>query len=267
MLSLRTILMGLALLPLAAMAGGEDDFGTWIELGAQKSINRQWHVGLEGELRTEDNSSRVDRLSVGVNTSYRVHKYLKVGVTYNFLAGYSPEKRKEKYNGTTWKGYNLTENYWVPKHRVSLEASSSVKLWKWLRIGIRERYQLTREMEVNYEKEKYRYNKVGTDYVLQAGYPQTDIDTREACTEQYLRSRLKLSVDKKHFDWRPFVSLEFHNSIDRSMHLHKLRTAVGTEYKINHHHAVSAAYVLTNHLADTPNKRMHALNVGYNFDF
>lgn len=268
------ILLALMAFPVASFAqSDQDDFGTWIELGAEKSLPHNLSVGVNGELRTEDNSTRVDRLSIGVDLGYKVCKYLKVGVGYNFMGSFSPEKRKEHYkddieDDAHWNGYKLTESYWTPKHRLSLEASSSVKLWKWLRVSARERYQYTKSASVDgIQTSKYRFTFLNGEPILKDGYPEIESTDKPSESAQYIRSRVKLEVDKKRLDWSPFVSVEFHNSIDHSFHLHKLRTSVGTGYKINRNHSVDMAYTLTNEFDETPNERMHALSVGYKYKF
>lgn len=256
-----SLILLFALAPLVALA--QDDFGTWLELSAEKRLPRNFSLGLEGELRLDDNSTRVDRLSLGLGLGYRVNKYLRLGATYNFMGSYTAQKCKPKTNG-----YNLTESYWTPRHRLALEATGTVKLWRWLRVSLRERYQLTRRAEVtDIAKDRYRFQTVDGQPVLRPGYPEREQETRAARNDQVLRSRLKLSLDKKHLAWSPFLSVEFHNSIDHKFHLHKLRTRVGCEYKINRHHGLSLSYILTNELDESPNRRMHAIGAGYEFKF
>ena len=271
--------------PTLSYAGGDDDFGSWLELGASKNLPYNFSVGAEGELRMQDNSRVVDRVGVGLNVSYKLNKYLKFRAAYDFMESYSPEKRKEHYkendDGTPkldadgnpiWNGYKMVGNYWSPKHRVSLEATASVKLWKWLRLSLRERYQYTHRVQTDYSEEKYRFdrspNADGTyQYILKEDYPQTVSDFKPASDDNVLRSRLKLEVDKKRLDWSPFVSVELHNDLADAMKVQKVRTCVGTEYKINRSHSLSLAYVLTCDLSEEQTERMHAVSVGYGFEF
>lgn len=274
----KLILCLLAIAPALTWAGDNDDFGTWLELGAQKALPHNLTIGLEGELRTENNSSQIDRLSAGVALGYKVNKYFKLGASYNLMGSYNAEKRKEHYkddieDDAHWNGYKIVDSYWTPKHRLNLEATATIKLWKWLRISARERYQYTHARSVDYNETKYRFTKIidsttgQTEYQLRDGYPVTETNGKVASDAQYIRSRIKLEVDKKRLAWSPFVSVEFHNSIDRSFHLHKLRTSVGTEYAISSDHKVGLAYVLSNEFDESPNERMHAISASYKFDF
>lgn len=136
-----------------------DEVGTWDEIGIEKALTKNWDVGLDLEYRAQDKA----RFSAGLSTSYKLNKYLKLGIGYNFLYSLKPEKYKEKTEGEIgsdeWSiGYNYTPKYWYPRHRFSVEATGSIKLWKWLKISLRERYQLTYSKARTVEKFKYREN-------------------------------------------------------------------------------------------------------------
>ena len=269
---------------LGLCAQAEDRFGNWAEIGIEKSLGtaKKWSVGLETEMRAQEQ----DRWSIGANVGFKPIKYLKLGATYNFLYRYKTEKRREHYiddyvSEDYWNGYNEREDYWSPRHRVSFDVMPTVKLWKWLRISLRERYQYTRRMESTAEDFKYRYSKVYNGsgdfigYEMYDGYPISEIDTIGIENDHMLRSRLKLAVDKKGWRFSPFISTEFHNSLNsgRDFNLEKIRSAIGTDYKINKRNEITLAYVLTAHIHDDEapyerlHERMHAFNIAYNFKF
>lgn len=265
-----TLLAAVALLiPSSVMADGEDDFGMWLELGAEKALPRNFSVSLEGGLRTQNNSCNLDRLDIGVGLNYKVNKYLKFGTSYMFMGSYSPEERKEHYNSSgTWNGYNLDEAFWTPRHRVNLDVTGGYKIAGWVKISLRERYQYTYGYEESYTQYKYRYNSSGN---LKSGYPVSETDYKDEERKHILRSRLKVEMARKGIKWNPFVSLEFQNNLSDSFSLYKIRTRVGTEYHFNKKHSVGLAYVLT-HRYKVKNdvetvKRIHAVSVNYNFDF
>ena len=81
------------MLPLLAMAGSssDDDFGVWAETGIQKSLSRQWSVGVSTELRAEQNT----RWSIGADVGYKPSKYFRLGAGYSFLYRFKPENRRE----------------------------------------------------------------------------------------------------------------------------------------------------------------------------
>lgn len=258
----KKILFALLLLlpfPFTAQAGDNDDFGAWFDLGAKKSLPRNWSVGLESELRMADNSSMVDRVSVGANVDYRAHKYLKLSTGYSLLLDYNAENAGKKW---------LTPHYWSHRNRFFVDATSSVKLWKWLRVSGRLRYQFTHRAAQHIE----RYECEGMDqntgqYVYDMD--EADIKFKDCESRQVLRSRVKLEVDKKHLDWSPFVAVEFHNNVAVGEHMNfdKLRTSVGTSYKINKHNDVSLSYIMTLNRTEHPYQAFHAISVGYSYDF
>lgn len=163
-MKLRQIILALLLLApcsvlLVSAQEGSDEFGVWSEVGIEKAINKKWDVGLDFEYRAQ----KKGRFSAGLSTSYKVNKYLKFGIGYNFLYTKKLEKYKDKSEGEVgsdeWTiGYNLTPKYWYPRHRFSVEAVGSIKLWKWLKVSLRERYQLTYRRAKTVDKFKHREN-------------------------------------------------------------------------------------------------------------
>lgn len=280
--------------PLPASAQeGNDEVGVWSELGIEKAITKNWDVGLDLEYRAQDKA----RFSAGLGTSYKLNKYLKFGLGYSFLYSERPDKYKDKSEGEVgsenWTtGYNHTPEYWFPRHRFSAELTGSIKLWKWLKVSLRERYQLTHTRARSVDKlkhrvvteKKYDFDDDWNEITWYEENVTDDVETsiKPAYTDQVLRSRLKLEFDKKRNPFSPFVSAEFHNSVtcgDRML-LQKIRTAAGISYKFRKHNEVSLAYILTFDMYDTEedettmtlqtvrlHDRMHAINIGYKYSF
>lgn len=271
------ILPLMAILPVAAQAEGNDEGAVWTEIGVQKSINRQWKVGMDTEFRAQKEA----RWSLGVNTTYKPIKYFRLGVAYNFQYRRSPETDKPHYdkdNGE-YDGFNRHEQYWVPRHRLSLDATGTVKWGGWLRVSLRERYQFTHRAEVTYDMTQYRCEviKDGNGEFLRYDWddPKVKERTKEAEGDHVLRSRLKLEMDRKGCAWGPYVYAEAHNNLGsgQKMNLEKVRTGLGCDYKINKQHSVGLAYVLTAYIHDEDapyarlHDRVHAANISYQFDF
>lgn len=287
-MTLRQSILALSLLFAASlMAQENDEVGIWTELGIEKAITKKWDVGMDLEYRAQDRS----RFSAGLSTSYKPFKFIKLGIGYNFLYSYRPDKYKDKSEGEVgseeWTtGYNLTPEYWFPRHRFNVEATGSIKLWNWLKVSLRERYQLTHSKARSVDKLKHRvtYEKMldfDEDWNEITWYEETPTDKTEteikpAFTDQVLRSRIKLEFDKKRNPFSPFVSAEFHNSVSKGDHmlLQKIRAAVGSSYKFRKHNEVSLSYVITFDMYDIEDNevvrqhdRMHAINIGYKYSF
>ena len=305
-MTLRQSILALLLLTpcslLLVSAQENDEVGIWSELGIEKAVTKKWDVGLGLEYRAQNKA----RFSAGVSTSYKPWKWLKLGIAYNFLYSQRTDKYKKKnnllekiaeaglleehlqdpdnleYYPEKWKvGYNLTPEYWFPRHRFSVEATGSIKPWKWLKISLRERYQITYCKARTVSQYKYRdvYRLDKNEYwIWPEGNPDdpwdpinwadptlvhtydVEVNSKEnepekywegeskpAYTDQVLRSRLKLEYDKKRCPFSPFISAEFHNSVrsgDRML-LQKIRTSVGCGYKFRKHNEISLAYTLT----------------------
>lgn len=272
---------------LLVSAQDNDELGLWHELGVEKAITKNWDVGLDLEYRSQDRA----RFSAGVGTSYKVNKYLKFGLNYNFLYSYRPDKFKDKAEGEVgseyWEtGYNHTPEHWYPRHRFSAEAIGSIKLWNWFKISLRERYQLTRSRARTVDKLKHReihekkydfdddWNEIS--WYEDAVTEETEPKYYLPYTDQVLRSRIKFEYDKKRFPFSPFVSAETHNSVNVGDHmlLQKVRTAIGSSYKFRKHNEVTLSYIITFDIYDIEDNevvrqhdRKHAICLGYKYSF
>ena len=60
------------------------DFGMWITTSTEKDVNDSWSLGMSTEIRTKDNAGSVDRWQLGVSSTYKVSKLLKLGGGYEF---------------------------------------------------------------------------------------------------------------------------------------------------------------------------------------
>ncbi len=277
------ILPLLFLVPALSWAGDKDDFGIWMGVGAQKALPHNLSVGVDADLRTRDTSKKVDRIGIGVDLGYKLNKYVKFGVAYDFLESYKDEKATIKYkkDSDTIKNVKVTPSYWRPRHRFSLEVSPSVKLWQLLRVSVRERYQYTHQKEQTLTRYTYEY-KATANGLDEEGNPiekeewkidgEPDQKKKSQKDMHVLRSRLKIEIDKKKLAWSPFVSVETQNYFKKielndggCSALRNVRTMAGTEYKINKHNSVGMAYVFTRYKEDK--ERMHAISVEYNFKF
>ena len=282
MKKVKILCLALAAPFLAHATDVEDRFGTWTEIGISKEVTKTFDVGLNTEIRAQEDA----RWSLGASLDYKPIKYLKLGASYSFMYRYKPENRREHYRDDImdddhWDGYNVRDSYWSPRHRASLDVTGTVKLWKWLRISLRERYQFSSNSPMDVNDTKYRYNKIlNSDgefqgYELKNGYPEVEVDEREDKNSNVLRSRLKLEVDKKGWDLAPFVSCEVHNNLNigNKMVLEKVRSSAGMEYKVSKKHKITLAYILTCDIHDDEGAlerihgRTHAFNIGYEFKF
>lgn len=264
-----------------------DEVGVWTEIGVEKALTGKWDIGLDMEYRAMNKA----RFSAGLSTSYKPYKGLKLGLSYNFLNSFRPDKYKNKDEGDEFsdgwtKGYNLTPEYWFPRHRFGVEATGSIKFLGWLKLSLRERYQLTHCKERSVTKNKHRetfekkydfdedWNEI--TWYEETVTDETKTEVKPSFTDQVLRSRIKLEYSKKKCRFSPFVSAEFHNSVSRGDHmlLQKIRASAGSSYKFRKHNEVSLAYIITFNMYDVEegevvrlHDRRHAVNIGYKYSF
>lgn len=285
--SKRLALCLAAMLPLCVWAG-DNDFGLWGEMSVTKRLPYNLSVGLEAEARGKDNLQNFDRWNVGVNLGYKPLKWLRLSVGYTFLQSYKAESIKDKYKGEDshperigdpayWKGYNLTESYSTPKHRiVAMATFTSPKLWKCIRVSLRERYQFTWRNEQEVGRTKYRYYQTTDEdcdmvrgeyrYKLD-GEPEQDTDVKLARQTHSLRSRLRVTLDKKRIHWHPFASFETYNDLKDGLRMTDWRLSAGTSWDVSNNHSVGAAYIYNVERDVEGNGHQHVLSLSYEYKF
>jgi len=202
-----------------------NDFGMWISASTEKSLNDSWNLGVSTELRTKDNVGAVDRWQLGVNGSYKVFKVLKLGGGYEFhLKNHTVD--------------DVTEM--VPRHRLMFDITPGGKVFNWLKLSLRERYQYT--------------------YMMQKG-------NVGASHEHHLRNRFKAEIaNSKMKGWNPFTSIEMFNNLGKQFKIDEMRMAVGTTYSINAHHVINIGYLLDlKRSTNSLNKATHTIMSGYTY--
>ncbi len=271
----RLILALLLLSPSFLLADDETENtgAVWTEVSVTKAL--PYNLSIEGSLehRTIDWFDWSSRVSVGAGLNYKVNKYLKLGLSYTFIEKHFQQEVKDHYSSSTGKynGYNVTNPYWIPRHRVSFDVVGSVRFDKTYRFTLRERYQYTHQASKTVERIKYRSaidSQTGeTIYAPESDEWEDNYKVKSAKNRHLLRSRLKFSIDKKGCKWEPYVSIETHNDFASKMHLDKIRTIVGVDYSIKKGHKIGVGYVFNHENDDDGNYNIHAISIGYNYKF
>lgn len=196
----------------------------------------------------------------------------------------------QAYRLTDCNGYNYTPEYWEMKHRFCVDVNGSKKIAKLVRISIRERYQFTATQDKEIEQRVYREKKnrrknneiygippqldeeewkIDEDYG-EHGVHEIDsmrVKIKSDEPSHILRSRIKFELDKKKLDWSPFISVEFCNNLASAMKFEKLRSTVGTSYKLGQQHEFLFCYVWTLYRKVHPFSNLHTVSLSYNFAF
>lgn len=192
------------------------DFTTWLNVGAEYELKRSGFTLESGlEWRTKDHFGQTDRVGWSVDGSYELLSWLKVG------AGYELHYR------------NLSEEGWAFRHRYKLQATLSTRLFRRLKVSLREKFQHTLD---------------GGDE-----------------NELRLRSRLKLAYDVPRSGLEPYVSVEMYNGLARGerFDVARMRYRGGLEFPVVGNWEGELFYLFQKE----PDKSKHVLGVGCVYKF
>lgn len=254
-----------------AQAQDTENYGAlWTEVGVTKVLPYDFTLDAGIGLRTLDWFEDVNRFDASLGVGYKLGKYVKFGLSYTFIERHYWDRPKAHYSNSTgyFNGYNIDEAQWTPRHRLSFDVSADKRFWKTVRIGLRERYQFTHQAARDFNRTKQRDPVYDADGNI-TGFDEITVgpEHKDAWNRHLLRSRLKFSIDKKGWDWEPFVSAELHNNLGDNFHTDKIRCAAGTEYSLSKQHKLSAAYIFTHENDDDGNENIHAISIGYKYKF
>lgn len=156
--------LSLLVVPSGKVTGQEQDFATWSSVEMVYDW-KQAGLELDGvlEWRTKDRVRRTDCAVVYLAVNRQVLPWLSLGTNYEF-----------SYN-------NMDEDGWMACHCYRLRAVLSTRLWRWLDVSLREKYE----------------HSLG-----QHGF-----------REMLLRQRLRLGHTLPESGVEPYVSVETFNSL------------------------------------------------------
>ena len=250
----------LIICPLSYSSAQSDDFGLDFSVEAEKKIDKQWSVSLEGELRRRDDAKTNDRWSLGLGVDYKIAKWVKASAGYSLL--YDKTKRisysdQEDVDDGDFDEVGMPKKcaqYWAPRHRFNVSLTFDKKLFGDFRFSLRERWQYTWRPE-HTVSERWSY--------LDEAY-DGKAKTYGGSGKNVLRSRLQVEYDRKGLSLTPYANVEFWNA----WKLQKTRYTVGLDWKLSKQHAVGAFYYYQKVNDDDdlePNR--HLLGVSYKFKF
>ena len=273
------------LLLAAATATAQSDFGVWTSIEGTTKVNKSLELSLEGEFRTQDMSSKTERIATGVSLSYKNKNFLpflKADVGYSVMSMYGLGETAIKYRtdddgnfemddegNLIPKHMNVDSPYWYTRHRATASLTGSVK-WGRFKFSLRERYQFTHRMRSYCDRERWYYKTYKKEFYLDDD-PESDdysymTDEKKSKSDHKLRSRLAVSYDIKKCPFEPFAEVEVYNELDNAFAYDKIRYTVGTDYKINKEHKLTLYYRYQDY-ADVDEVSGHVLGVGYAFEF
>ncbi len=249
----------------------EDEFGIWATVEASKKINKKFKVVGDAEFRTYDFVNNIERAAIGVKFEYKILKWLKSNVGYQFHYKHNPEETSIKDPVYDEEGnfagneYNIDNDYWVIRNRVYATISGEYKVGRF-EFGLRERLQYTHTGSATTDETKYRYD-LGMDPLLSTEDNEwlatTEPEFKDAKHNLTLRSRLNVKYDIRNCKINPFASVELYTRLDEWKGYDKLRYRLGASYKINKDNSISLYYLFEDVNGEANG---HAIGFEYSID-
>ncbi len=252
----------------------EDEFGIWATVEASKKINKKFKVVGDVEFRTYDFVNNIERAAIGVKLEYKILKWLKSNVGYQFHYKHNPEETsiKDAREGLNDMGEmdflydkNVDHDYWVFRNRFYATISGEYKIGRF-EFGLRERLQYTRTNSAWTDETKYRwYTQIDDEgYDLPSIYEvTTDPEFKETKHNLTLRSRVNVKYDIPNCKVNPFASVELYTRLDEWKGYDKLRYRLGASYKINKDNSISLYYLFEDVNGEANG---HAIGFEYSID-
>ena len=269
-LALLVAMFMLAPLCNANAQAAEDDFGIWATVEASKKINKKFKVVGDVEFRTYDFVNNIERTAIGVKLEYKILKWLKSNVGYQFHYKHNPEETKLKDSVLVddifiGQNKNFDHDYWVIRNRVYATISGEYKVGRF-EFGLRERLQYTHTCAATTNETKYEYKSAtGADldpnsYQL---FEETALEEKDAKHNLTLRSRVNVKYDIPNCKVNPFASVELYTRLDEWKGYDKLRYRLGASYKINKDNSISLYYLFED---VNGGANGHAIGLEYSID-
>ena len=235
------LLLMFTLLPVCAYA---QDFGLDIAAGVKKKIIKGLNIGAEFSLRTQDMSSEMERIDIGLDVSYKPIEYFKFGVGYDFIYKYVLKHENDDLE--------VIDSYWSPRNRVNAYVTGILPIGDF-ELSLRERYQFTHRSQSTAK----RWNALGV---------ALDNKTIKAKNSHDFRSRLQGEYKIKPIHLSPYIALELYNDLTDSFAVDKLKLTIGAGYTLKKMHGFDLFYRYVAGIAD-PADECHFIGIGYEFKF
>ena len=270
----KTLICVLSALSFSPAFSQSDDFGIWTSLGAEKKLVNNLSVEAGFEFRSADNLDVVSRWGGSLGLNYKVAKFLKLSAGYAYLYDQNPLESKVNYNKKgEINGYNVDQAYWQSKHRAYFDVTGSKKVGRF-KFSLRERYQYTRFVETECDRDRYRDERLpgyGGDIFVWNGQEfmscESVVNTKQAKDKHIFRTRAKIEYNIPKCPLNPYISYELSNDLSDQLDLDKTRLIVGTEWKLTKKHIFTIGYLYQHGTDGEHEGGRHVLDLGYKFNF
>ncbi len=247
------------LLPASVLAQS-DDFGFDVSLAADKELLPNFDLGVSAEMRTQDNTQRIERYLLGAELGYKFYNTkkfdMKVFGGFEYMWIQKPEEVKMKDNG-----YNINERHWRNRHRTSLGLTAEYSPSKRWSFQLKETVQYSHYCEGDsINQEEWRYNSFSKKYYLD----EMDKKAVDPKDRVLLRSKLTVEYNIKGVPVNPFAAVDYGCGLNYTAN--KWKYSIGADYNINKKNRLTVYYrYQTEDDDDEPNG--HIVGLGYKVKF
>lgn len=252
-------------LPFAAQAQEKsNDFGLDFSVEADKRLTKRLDLGIEAGLRTQDDTRRMERVSLGAALGYKIVDTKQFGMKANagfeYIWANKLGHTDAHYNKAgDLNGYNVYDHYWRNRHRTSFGLSATYSPSKRWSFSLKETVQYNHFCADSVAREKYRYNDDDELYLK-----ETDRKAVSPKDRWVLRSKLTAEYNIKGAPLNPFASVDYGRGLNYGAN--KWKFSVGCDWKINRQNHLTVFYrYQTENDDDEPDG--HILGFGYKIKF
>ena len=254
-----------------------DDFGMDFSLDVGKKIRPGMSFSVEGEARTQDNTRKIERWTVGGTFDMRLFQNpsktinVKASLGWKYMWRYFLPEVNTKYSYSldgdgnavpVYDGYNDKEGYWRGSHRLSASLSASYKPSKRWEFSLKETFQYTYSRKANTMVTKYRLTD--EDDPSSAMTSTMEEKQYESKDRSVLRSKATVQYNIRHCPVNPYASVDYGCGLNYTTN--KWKFTAGTDINLTKQHQLDVFYrYQTEDDDDDPNG--HLIGIGYKLKF
>lgn len=205
----------------------DPEFGLELYAGLEKKIIKGLHITLEEEMRLDNNFKSFDRLQTTLGISYKVHKNIKLGLSYRLINPYSSSSKAFK----------------TSRHRLMFDITGTLHFGKW-NLSLKEQFLWTYHTGSSYNVYQYPRNELALKSRLMIKYKGHHIAEPYAYVE--LRNVFNAPSITANYDGTSYLT-EDGNATDlpgwfissySNAYINRVRGAIGVDVKINKHNSL-----------------------------
>ena len=251
-----------------------DDFGMDFTVGAEKRIRPGMSFGIEGEARTQDNTRKIERWTVGGEFEMRLFRTsnnafeLKGSAGWKYMWLNNLAENIAKYDDDDdYKGYNARDRYWRNRHRTSISLNADYELSKRWSFSLKETFQYTHFCKASTDVNKYRYEcDADGNRVLKRDESESEVKDFKSKDRTVLRSRLTVKYNIRHCPVNPYASVDYGCGLNYTTNKWKYTAGADINLTKSKQHKMDVFYrYQTEDDDDEPNG--HLIGVGYKLKF